>query len=314
MDTTNSIQLYDRISDPLTGIEKLGTFFAKSGMFGCERVEQGAILAMACMAERKSPLEITKKYHLLDGKLSMKSEAMLAEFHARGGKHKIVTRTPDAATIELTIDGNTATFSLTWTEAQNEPFPWTTKGGNKVLKTNWATPRARMQVMWARVVSDGVRAMAPEIVTGTYTPEEIEDFSSEQPAKPLLPTEPKAAKSEVKEAPKQVNTAPAPAPAATPAPEPAAATPPMPGTSAPVDAEVVSEIVTRAALAPNGKLTNATMQTLLKVIGEQNWNQAEEALRAKGKIKTSMLDLPLEWAQRIIDTPEKFLKSIGLNQ
>lgn len=33
-------------------------------------------------------------------------------------------------------------------------------------------------MLWARITSDGVRAMAPEIVAGVYVPEEIEDFDS----------------------------------------------------------------------------------------------------------------------------------------
>jgi hypothetical protein len=33
-----------------------------------------------------------------------------------------------------------------------------------------------MQMLWARVISDGVRTLAPEIVYGIYTPEETQDF------------------------------------------------------------------------------------------------------------------------------------------
>ena len=46
----------------------------------------------------------------------------------------------------------------------------------KTYKDNWATPRSRMQMLWARVVSDGVRTMAPEICSGIYTPEETADI------------------------------------------------------------------------------------------------------------------------------------------
>lgn len=36
-------------------------------------------------------------------------------------------------------------------------------------------------MLWARVTSDGVRALCPEIVAGVYTPEEIADFEPERP-------------------------------------------------------------------------------------------------------------------------------------
>jgi hypothetical protein len=295
-----AIQLYDKIQDPIAGIEKLGNFFAKSGMFGCEKVEQGAILAMACWAERKSPLEITKKYHLLDGRLSMKAEAMLAEFKVRGGKHEIVTRTPDCASIKLTIDGQTHTFALTWEEAQKEPFPY---GKENKLKKNWATPRARMQTMWARVVSDGVRAMAPEIVTGTYTPEEIEDF--EQPSAP--PKQVFTQPAEPKKAVVTTATPPAPAPEPPKPVEPAVPTPPV------IDAEF-TELVKKAEVnAETGKLSPATVQTLAALINDQNCDKALAFIQARNpnaQIKT-YFDVSVNYAQKIIDAPDKFITAIG---
>ena len=51
-----------------------------------------------------------------------------------------------------------------------------TKGRNGQLKDNWSTPRRRMQMMWARAVSDGVRTVCPLATRGHYTPEEAVDF------------------------------------------------------------------------------------------------------------------------------------------
>lgn len=161
------------MTDPLAAVEQLGNAIAQSAMFGCSNPSQGKVLAMACLAEKKSPVEIARKYHIIEGNLSKKSDAMLAEFRERGGKHRLVFRTSDHAEIELSIDGETQSFSLNWTEAQQEPFVFTKK---RTIKKNWATPRSRMQMLWARVVSDGVRVMCPEVVAGTYTPEEIADF------------------------------------------------------------------------------------------------------------------------------------------
>ena len=36
-------------------------------------------------------------------------------------------------------------------------------------------------MLWARVISEAVRTVAPEIVAGTYTPEETHDFAEEAP-------------------------------------------------------------------------------------------------------------------------------------
>ena len=169
---STELSIYQRMSDPLESVRVLGTAIAQSAMFGCQNPSQGQVLAMSCLCENKSPVEIARKYDIIEGNLSMKSAAMLAEFRERGGKHHVNCRTADQAEIELRLDGETEIFSLTWEEAKAEPF---TKG-KKGIKKNWATPVTRKQMLWARVVSDGVRTMCPEVVAGTYTPEEIMDF------------------------------------------------------------------------------------------------------------------------------------------
>lgn len=169
----NDIIVYDKIQDPIVGIEKLGKFFAESGMFGCTKTQQGMVLALTCMTRRMDPIEFRNTYHLIDGNVSMRADAMLAKFRERGGKHKVIARTPETASVELTNkDGEKHTFVFTWTDAQAEPFVW---DKDRKVKKNYATPRARMQMLWARVVSDGVRTMAPEINFGTMTPEELDD-------------------------------------------------------------------------------------------------------------------------------------------
>ena len=167
------IDLYEKLQNPIDAIDRIGEMFAKSGMFGCEKIEQGKILAMVCLAERKSPIQIAREYHIIEGKLSDRADAMLAKFKACGGKYRVLHRTSERAEVEMVHQDQTITFGLTFEEVKQEPFVWMNAG--KELKKNWRTPRARMQTLWARVVSDGVRTLAPEIVSGIYTPEELLD-------------------------------------------------------------------------------------------------------------------------------------------
>lgn len=171
--------LYEKIADPVAAIEKMGEWFYRSGLFGnLTSPAGGCVIAMACMAENRTPFEISKRYHVIDNKLAMKSEAMLAEFNARGGKHRIIQRDGDCAAIELTPHGGSPVeFRFTWEDAQQERYIYGKDG--KTLKDNWSTARRRMQMMWARVVSDAVRAVDPGVVVGTYTPEEIMDMADE---------------------------------------------------------------------------------------------------------------------------------------
>lgn len=171
-----AIELYSKIQDPLAAIERMGKFIGESGMFGCQKVQQGMVIAAVCLARRIDPLEFIETYHLIGGKPSMRADKMLARFQERGGKLKIVSRTADRAAVLLTKDGEVSEFSLTWEDAQQEPFVWKeVPGGKKVLKDNYATPRARMQMLWARVVSDGIRTVDPGVNSGLYTPEENGD-------------------------------------------------------------------------------------------------------------------------------------------
>jgi hypothetical protein len=173
---TTAMTLYERIPDPVNAIQLMGSDIAKSGLFNCGSLEQGRVLALECFARGVPPLTLAETYHIIDNKLSMKADKMLARFEEFGGKYKVVSRTPDLAAIEVTIGGQTNKFSLSWEEAQQEPFVYLASGQKPKFKTKYATPRSRTQMLWARVVSDSVRAVCPRANSGTYTPEEIDDF------------------------------------------------------------------------------------------------------------------------------------------
>ena len=193
--TNNQLIAYDKIDDVPGFVNQLGRSIALSKMFGCESEEQGHIIALECISRRMPPMSIAERFHLIHGKLSKKSEAMLAEFReVVGGSHKIVSRTPDHCAIVLTDStGESEEFHLTWEQARQEPFVYDGKESTIVdclnsgntdklkLKPKYSTPRARMQMLWSRLVSDSIRCVAPEIVCGTYTPEEVGDFD-EMPA------------------------------------------------------------------------------------------------------------------------------------
>lgn len=186
-----SLTMYERIADPMASAKLFGEAISGSGMFGEVKPKQGMILALECMARRIPPLMLAETYHLIGNKLSMRSEKMLANFNEAGGKHRIISRTGDLASIELTYEGQKNVFSLSWEEAKQEPFVYEEKEGTAAtilsgndekrkaalkIKKKYATPRARMQMLWARVISDGVNAVMPAARQGCYTPEEVSDY------------------------------------------------------------------------------------------------------------------------------------------
>ena len=177
-----SIGIYNKISDPIEAIKVMGSMIAESGMFGCQKHEQGMVLAMQCLAEGKAPLELAKTYHIVEGKLSMRADAMLGRFLTTGGKVKWLERTNDKVSANFSHGDNENVLIEASIEDMKKNGVAMDKTG-KYLKANWQKfPR---QMLTARVISEGVRLLAPQLIAGVYTPEEVQDFTND--SKPSAP-------------------------------------------------------------------------------------------------------------------------------
>jgi hypothetical protein len=179
-------------------LQTLGAVLAQSNLFGKRNPAEGLAIVAMCQQKRISWLDFMQNFHLIQGVVSKKTDAILADFHRIGGTHRIVSRTADKAEAVFRIDDNEYTSTITWEDCLAEPFVYVGKendvlamlqrGQTPPLKAKYSTPRARMQMLWARCVSDGVRVVAPECVQGIYTPEETSDFV-DVPAAPAQPVQ-----------------------------------------------------------------------------------------------------------------------------
>jgi hypothetical protein len=281
------IELYSRIQDPITACEKAGNFFAKSGMFGCDKPEQGFILALECFSTGKPPSVIARTYHIMDGKLSKKAMAGLAEFRGIGGKHKWIKDGTDGkeAILELTLEGNTIVSRFTIEEAKAQ--------GLIRPRSNWEKTPANM--LRARAMSNGVAMLAPEIYAG----DSVDDELPQAEPKPLL-----------RETAPTVSAAPKNEPvidvAASAVAEPKAE---APATAAESPKPACSEA--DIELSPETqRLTVKAMAALEFVIGEANMPAAITWLKKQGWIQTTLSELSVERAKRLVKNPEKFLEHI----
>lgn len=284
------IELYSKLNNPIEAIDRLGEIFAKSGMFGCEKVEQGKVLALICMSERKSPVQLLKTYHIVKGNLSKKALAALAEFRSNGGKHKwlksgdepVAKEDDRYAEIELTDkDGNKNVYRYSIADGKAEGLVkadsrWTKRPGN---------------MLRARCISNGLGMLCPEIFAG----DDDNDAAPQAEPKPLLTTDEKAAKiieAEVVHAP-----APATAPVETkPEPKPE----PTPAAAKPFTAADVR-------IDPETKrLTVESMAALENAIGEGNLLAAITWLKGRKWIEDSLSELNIKRAQSIILKPQEF--------
>ena len=182
-------------------LQTLGTVLAQSNLFGKRNPAEGLAIVAMCQQKRISWLDFMQNFHMIQGVVAKKTDAIIADFHRAGGTHRLLARTADKAEAYFKMGDCDYTSTITWQDCLAEPFVYVGKEGDVLamlqrgqpppLKAKYSTPRARMQMLWARCVSDGVRVVAPECVQGIYTPEETADFTeiSSTPA-PSIPTPP----------------------------------------------------------------------------------------------------------------------------
>lgn len=159
---------------PVADIERMATAVAKSGLFGIKTPEQGVALMLIAQAEGMHPAIAARDYHVIQGRPALKADAMLARFQSSGGK--VVWKVYEDAEVTGEFSHpQGGTVTITWTFAQATKIGLTGKD-------NWRNyPRAMLR---ARVISEGIRTVYPGCVVGVYTPEEVEDFKDDKPAKP----------------------------------------------------------------------------------------------------------------------------------
>jgi hypothetical protein len=146
---------------------------AKSKMFGMKTQEEAFALMLIAQAEGMHPAIAARDYHVIQGRPTLKADAMLARFQNAGGKVQWEVYT-DAEVTGLFSHPQGGTLKLTWTFAQAKSIGLTGKD-------NWRNyPRAMLR---ARVISEGIRTVYPGCVVGTYTAEEIEELPA--PAKDM---------------------------------------------------------------------------------------------------------------------------------
>lgn len=177
--TSTDLSLYQSIQtgeNSLDKVARMGAIFAGSGMFGCTRAEQGMVLAMACLTHRLSPLEVANKYHIIDGMLSKRAGAALAEFKAMGGEYEWIKTGQEqvekpvdrVALGRFSLDGKTLEVAFSMRDAMNAGL---VREGSAWTNYPW-------KMLRARVVSDALGMLAPEIYFGVAETDDAPDFSN----------------------------------------------------------------------------------------------------------------------------------------
>jgi len=171
----------------LSDLERMASSIAKSGLFGIKTPEQAVALMIVAQAEGRHPGSVAREYHIISGRPALRSDAMLARFQQSGGSVQWGERTDKAVS---------GTFSHP--QGGNLTLTWTLEDAKRagIYSNQWLKyPR---QMLTARVISEGVRAVFPSVVAGVYTPEEVSDFEPQRVSQPSTPSPSLAVRSQEK--------------------------------------------------------------------------------------------------------------------
>ena len=184
---------------PYADVEKMGSVIAKSGLFGIKTPEQAIALMLIAQSENLHPARAAAEYHIIQGRPSLKSDAMLARFQAAGGSVKWMDMTDNRVSAVFSHPQG-GSLEIDWDMARAKKADL---GGKDMWKKY---PR---QMLRARVISEGIRTVFPGCVSGFYTPEEVQDFD-DKPAtvRSVAPkdiTPPKAEQAQIGSSPDAVD-------------------------------------------------------------------------------------------------------------
>lgn len=175
---------------------------AKSGMFGVKDEAQALSLMLLCQAEGLHPVLALRRYHIIEGKPSMRADALQGEFEQTGAIlwHER-TETECSATFFREKSRADAVGQIRAKDryaalkAGKSAAPWAVIGEMTIIRTiedavekkvamSWKDQKWQMKHNWrqsprqmlhARCLSEGVRAIAPGLIAGIYTEDEVLD-------------------------------------------------------------------------------------------------------------------------------------------
>ncbi len=151
---------------------------SKSNFYGLTEA-QAFVLMELCQAEGLHPIQAVRRFDIIDGKPALKAAAMQADFLRRGGRIHWLERTSavcSATFAHPVYQPDPLLVTVTLAELKENGVAIAKEGG---LKRNYK--RHPRSMLHARVISEGVRAVDPQIVVGLYTPEEVSDFDAPPP-------------------------------------------------------------------------------------------------------------------------------------
>jgi len=148
-------------------VERMAVAVAKSNLFGVKTSDQAMALMLIAQAEGMHPAIAARDYHVINGRPTLKADAMLARFQTAGGK---------VEWSDYTDQRVIGTFSHP--KGGSVTIEWTVEMGRKAgLLGNQTWTKYPRQMLRSRCISEGIRTVFPGVVVGTYSEEEGQDMA-----------------------------------------------------------------------------------------------------------------------------------------
>jgi hypothetical protein len=155
-------------------MQRMAVSIAKSGIFGVKDADQALALMLIAHAQGQHPALVARDYDIIQGRPAKKSEAILRDFQASGGRVEWLQRDDQAAIANFSHPLSAKPLKITWDLDRAKKAGLMDKNGGMYSKY-------LRQMLSARCISEGCRAIAPQATGGFYTPEEVAQFD-EAPA------------------------------------------------------------------------------------------------------------------------------------
>jgi len=148
-------------------MQRMAVAIAKSGLFGVKDADQALSLMLVASAEGKHPALIARDFDIIQGRPAKKADAILRDFQASGGKVLWKEMSDKRAAAEFSHPSSPAPVLIDWDM---------TRAATAGLAGKDMWKKYPRQMLRARVISEGCRAIAPGSTSGMYVPEEVQDF------------------------------------------------------------------------------------------------------------------------------------------
>jgi hypothetical protein len=192
----NDAWAYEATRYTVRDVEAIASHVAKSRLYGLSE-DQAFTLMLLAESEGLHPIQAVRRFHIIEGRPSMRADAMQAEFQRHGGRLRWIESTAEKCSAEFSHPVHqpepllvTVTMKELVESEVAMQWPKLREGEQfdprrgKIMKD--AYKKFPRQMLRARVISEGVRAVDPGVVVGIYTPEEVSDFEEPRPSRQAI--------------------------------------------------------------------------------------------------------------------------------